>query len=111
MWFVFPQIQGLGHSQMARMFAISSLDEARAYLAHPVLGPRLIECTTLVNNASGRSIHDIFWYPDDLKFHSSMTLFAQASDPRGVFEDALRKYFRGRYDELTMREISPSDEN
>src|SRR5258705_13750048 len=79
MWFVFPQIQGLGHSYMAQQFAISSLEEAKAYLQHPILGARLRECTKLVNDTNGRTIHQIFGYPDDLKFHSCMTLFAQAS--------------------------------
>src|SRR2546428_1801956 len=72
MWFIFPQIHGLGHSSTARMFAISSLDEANAYVQHPTLGPRLIECATLVNEIKGRTIHQIFGSPDDLKFRSSM---------------------------------------
>src|SRR6201984_613417 len=79
MWFVFPQIAGLGSSPLARKFAISSLPEAAAYLAHPILGPRLAECTRLVNLVEGRPIAEIFGYPDDLKFRSSMTLFAHAA--------------------------------
>ena len=107
MWFIFPQPAGLGHSEMARRFAISSLDEAKAYLAHPVLGPRLRECTALVNAVNGRSIEDIFGYPDDLKFRSSMTLFARTAGEGSsrnwlfgdeVFEAALKKYFGGNHD-------------
>jgi uncharacterized protein (DUF1810 family) len=78
MWFIFPQIRGLGSSPMAHRFAIAGLDEAKAYLIHPILGPRLCECTALVNAVKGGSVGDIFGYPDDLKFHSSVTLFALA---------------------------------
>jgi uncharacterized protein (DUF1810 family) len=105
MWFVFPQIQGLGYSTMAQRFAISSLQEAKAYLEHPVLGPRLIECARLVNAINGRTIHEIFGSPDDLKFRSCMTLFAHAAPAPNVFEDALRKYFSGREDEQTLARI------
>jgi uncharacterized protein (DUF1810 family) len=105
MWFVFPQIQGLGHSYMAQQFAISSLEEAKAYLQHPILGPRLKECTKLVNHASGRTIHQIFGYPDDLKFHSCMTLFAQATKSDDVFQEALQKYFSGKPDTLTLERM------
>jgi uncharacterized protein (DUF1810 family) len=105
MWFVFPQIKGLGSSPISRNFAISSLDEAKAYLRHPILGRRLIECTTLVNSTSGLTIHEIFGSPDDLKFHSSMTLFAYATSDNPVFEDALRKFFGGKYDRLTLDRI------
>jgi uncharacterized protein (DUF1810 family) len=101
MWFVFPQLAGLGSSVTARRYALASLDEAAAYLAHPVLGPRLIECTALVIAIEGRSAHQIFGYPDDLKFHSSMTLFALAEPAERVFSDALRKYFGGARDRLT----------
>ncbi len=102
-WFVFPQIAGLGYSAMAQQFALRSLDEAKAYLAHAVLGPRLVECTQLVMNVEGKSVAQIFGAPDDLKFHSSMTLFAQAGD--GIFHDALRKYFDGEYDALTLAKL------
>jgi uncharacterized protein (DUF1810 family) len=102
MWFIFPQLAGLGSSPTAQHFAISSLDEAKAFLQHPVLGPRLIECTELVNRISGRSIHDIFGYPDDLKFHSSMTLFSRAASGSTVFRQALQKYFQGRDDDRTL---------
>jgi uncharacterized protein (DUF1810 family) len=105
MWFVFPQLQGLGHSPMAQRFAIASRAEAEAYLAHPVLGPRLRECTRLVNEVEGRSIEEIFGYPDDLKFRSCMTLFAQAAADDRPFTDALRKYFAGEYDPLTLQRL------
>jgi uncharacterized protein (DUF1810 family) len=102
MWFVFPQIAGLGHSAIARRYAIASLAEARAYLAHPVLGPRLRECAALVTAAPGKSLNAILGSPDDLKFHSSMTLFALASDQEPVFVQALDKYFAGAPDLATL---------
>jgi uncharacterized protein (DUF1810 family) len=102
MWFVFPQLAGLGFSHRAQFYGIASLDEARAYLAHPVLGPRLIECTDLVNAVEGRTAHDIFDSPDDLKFHSSMTLFSLADPDEPVFGTALQKYFDGRRDRRTL---------
>jgi uncharacterized protein (DUF1810 family) len=105
MWFVFPQIGGLGHSATARRFAIASRQEARAYLQHPVLGPRLRECTLLVNRVEGRTLEQIFGYPDDLKFRSSMTLFARATPDNQVFEDALRKYCADGYDPLTLERL------
>lgn len=105
MWFIFPQIQGLGTSVMARRFAISSLDEAGAYLQHPLLGPRLHACSRLVAMIEGRSIAAIFGYPDDLKFHSSMTLFAQADTDNRIFLDCLRKYFAGKPDPLTLARL------
>jgi uncharacterized protein (DUF1810 family) len=104
-WFIFPQIQGLGHSQMANTYAISSREEAAAYLKHPILGPRLRECTRLVNLIEGRSVEQIFGYPDDLKFRSSMTLFAQVTAENGVFTDALKKYFGGEGDPLTIERL------
>jgi len=88
-WFIFPQLRGLGSSQTAARFGISSRQEAEAYLEHPVLGPRLRECTSLVNLIEGRSIDQIFGYPDDLKFRSCMTLFAEADATPGVFTEAL----------------------
>jgi uncharacterized protein (DUF1810 family) len=108
MWFIFPQIEGLGHSSTARRFAIRSLDEAKAYLDHPVLGPRLRECTRLVNAVEGRTASKIFGYPDDLKFRSSMTLFAQASDDNAEFLAAIRKYFAGEFDALTLERLPTS---
>ncbi|HXJ97163.1 MAG TPA: DUF1810 domain-containing protein [Terriglobia bacterium] len=102
MWFVFPQLRGLGASSMANKFGIASREEAEAYLRHSILGPRLRECTRLVNRVHGSSIEDIFGYPDNLKFHSSMTLFAQVAPEDDVFAAALQKYFDGRLDELTL---------
>jgi len=102
MWFVFPQLKGLGHSSMAEKFGISSRAEAKAYLQHPILGPRLTECTELVNLVNGRSIEQILGYPDNLKFRSSMTLFNQVAPANKVFEDALQKYFDGKPDQLTL---------
>jgi uncharacterized protein (DUF1810 family) len=94
MWFIFPQLQGLGYSAMAQKFAISSLAEAAAYLAHPVLGPRLRECTQAVNDLRGESIDEIFGYPDYLKFKSSMTLFAEATQDNELFVNALKIHFQ-----------------
>jgi len=105
MWFIFPQLEGLGHSFMARKYAISGLPEARAYLEHPVLGARLRECTELVIAVEGRSVHEIFGDPDDMKFRSSMTLFAAASEDPGVFDVTLQKYFGGKRDVLTIERL------
>jgi uncharacterized protein (DUF1810 family) len=102
MWFIFPQIKGLGSSPTAVEFAISSSQEAEAYVRHPVLGPRLRKCTRLVMLVEGRSINQIFGYPDDLKFHSSMTLFASTTGENQIFKDALQKYFGGEPDRLTL---------
>ncbi|KAA2214224.1 DUF1810 domain-containing protein [Teichococcus oryzae] len=106
MWFVFPQIAGLGHSAMARRYAIASLAEARAYLEHPVLGPRLLECTELVNAVPGRTAHAIFGSPDDMKFHSSMTLFHRARPEEPAFAEALRRYFGGAEDAATLERLA-----
>jgi len=92
-WFIFPQLRGLGHSEMANYFGISSRTEAEAYLNHPVLGPRLRECTHLMNLVEGRSINQILGYPDELKFKSSMTLFASVTYDNQVFKEALDKYY------------------
>jgi uncharacterized protein (DUF1810 family) len=105
MWYIFPQIKGLGSSPMAQRYAISSLDEAQAYFAHAVLGNRLLECTRLVTAARAQSIEDVLGHPDNLKFHSSMTLFAHATNHHEVFESALRKYFRSEYDHLTVERL------
>lgn len=108
MWFIFPQIKGLGSSEMAVRYAISSIEEARAYLEHPVLGPRLRECAGIVVSLEGRTIDQIFGYPDDLKFHSSMTLFSKAaeiSEEDLVFSQALDKYFDGKEDAGTVQRI------
>jgi uncharacterized protein (DUF1810 family) len=105
MWFIFPQLAGLGHSAMARRFALHSRDEAVAYLAHGILGARLNECTALVNTIEGRSIREILGSPDDLKFCSSMTLFAEvSSDP--AFSGALEKFCGGRRDQRTLDLLS-----
>jgi uncharacterized protein (DUF1810 family) len=102
MWFVFPQLAGLGSSPMAQRYAIASLDEARAYLRHPILGPRLAECAGIVNRVQGRTAHDIFGSPDDLKFRSSMTLFGRADPAEPAFRTALERYFGGREDPRTV---------
>jgi uncharacterized protein (DUF1810 family) len=105
MWFIFPQIKGLGSSPTARKYAITGIEEARAFLDHPLLGFRLRECTQLVNGIVGRSIEDIFGYPDHLKFHSSMTLFAHVVTADEVFAIALDKYFNGKDDCKTLEQL------
>jgi uncharacterized protein (DUF1810 family) len=105
MWFIFPQIKGLGSSATAQKYAIQGIDEAKAYLNHPLLGFRLRECTQLVNAVNGRSIEEIFGYPDHLKFHSSMTLFAKAHAAEKVFTAALDKYFNGKADRRTLENL------
>jgi uncharacterized protein (DUF1810 family) len=104
-WFIFPQIRGLGSSATAAEYAISGREEAALYLAHPILGPRLTECTQLVTRLEGRSIEQILNYPDDLKFRSSMTLFAQVAQDNRIFLDALQKYFGGEMDPLTLERL------
>ena len=101
-WFIFPQIAGLGRSGTAQQFAIGSLDEAKAYLQHPVLGSRLRECTQMVLDVEGRSAEEIFGYPDYLKFRSCMTLFLTAATDNALFKSALLKYFHGQPDQLTL---------
>lgn len=101
MWFIFPQIDGLAMSSTAKLYSIKSLGEARAYLEHPVLGPRLQECADAVVGTQGRSAHEIFGSPDDLKLRSCATLFAHVSSP-AVFERLLAKYYEGRRDERTL---------
>jgi uncharacterized protein (DUF1810 family) len=101
MWFVFPQLRGLGHSPMAQRYGIHSLDEARAYLQHPVLGLRLRRCTEAVLAVPDRSLRQIFGTPDDLKFRSSMTLFSLASEEEPIFHEALDKYCSGTMDRAT----------
>ena len=103
MWFIFPQIRGLGSSPMAQRYAVQSIEEARAYLAHPILGERLRACTALVLAVQDKAIADIFGYPDDLKFHSSITLFAKANDgDDSVFQQALARYFHHKRDAATL---------
>ncbi|KST57928.1 calpastatin [Methylobacterium sp. GXS13] len=105
MWFIFPQIAGLGFSPMAQRYAIGSLDEARAYLAHPVLGDRLRACTAAVNGVTGRSAHVLFGSPDDVKFRSSMTLFTRAAPQEPLFAAAMVRYFDGEPDPLTLAKL------
>ena len=102
MWFIFPQIKGLGLSPMSQRFAIQSLDEATAYLDHPILGPRLLECTQLLLAVRDRPIRHVLGTPDDMKFRSSMTLFAQATTTNRIFADAIDRYFDGNFDDLTL---------
>jgi uncharacterized protein (DUF1810 family) len=104
-WFIFPQLSGLGSSPMAARYALSSLEEARAYLVHDTLGPRLRECAGLVNGIQGRSIREIFGSPDDLKVRSSMTLFAHATDDNREFVELLDKYYGGDEDPLTLKRL------
>jgi len=108
MWFVFPQIAGLGFSAMSQRYAIASRAEAMAYLAHPVLGPRLIECTRLVLAVEGRTINAILGAPDDAKFHSAMTLFGAVSDDP-IFGEALARYFAGERDGATLDILAALD--
>ena len=105
MWFIFPQMAGLGMSAMSRRFAIASIEEARAYLAHPVLGARLRECVGLLDAVEGRSIHRIMGSPDDVKLRSSLTLFHQAADDPAIFRKALDKYYGGAFDPLTLERM------
>lgn len=108
MWFVFPQIAGLGRSPMAQRYAISSRSEAIAYLAHPVLAPRLVQCTALVLAVEGRTAYDIFGAPDDMKFHSSMTLFDAVSSADNIFSSALARYFGDARDTATLTLLGPA---
>lgn len=103
MWYVFPQVAGLGSSAMAQTYAIGSLAEAQAYLAHPVLGLRLRECLDAVLAVQGRSAHEIFGSPDDLKFRSSLTLFEQAAPENTLFRQGLERYFGGEADPATLK--------
>jgi uncharacterized protein (DUF1810 family) len=106
MWFVFPQLRGLGSSPTAVRFAISSIDEARAYLAHELLGPRLRECVGLVAQIDGRTAEEIFGWPDDMKLRSSMTLFARASDDNAEFVAVLEKFYGGEEDPATLARLA-----
>lgn len=102
MWFIFPQISGLGHSSMANLYAIKSEEEARQYLAHPVLGPRLLKCMETVFAIEGRTVSQIFGYPDDVKLRSCLTLFGYVADPQSIFTKVLDKYFNGEKDGATL---------
>ena len=105
MWFIFPQLAGLGRSEMAQRYAIASGDEAAAYLAHPLLGARLRECAGIVDELDGRTAEEIFGHPDDRKFHSSMTLFADVAPDEAVFQDCIDKYFDGEPDDATLARL------
>ena len=105
MWFIFPQIAGLGVSAMSQRYAIGSVDEARRYLAHPVLGPRLREICGIVNGIEGRTAYQIFGSPDDMKLRSSATLFAHATEENAEFVEIIRKYFGGEWDQRTVELI------
>jgi uncharacterized protein (DUF1810 family) len=105
MWFIFPQVAGLGRSEMAQKYAIGSTDEAAAYLAHPVLGPRLRECAQLVAEIDDKPIEEIFGSPDDRKFQSSMTLFADVAPDEAVFQVNLDTYYDGQADAATLERL------
>jgi uncharacterized protein (DUF1810 family) len=106
MWFIFPQIEGLGHSAMAQRYAIRSADEAAAYLAHPVLGPRLRACAAAVASHHDRGVDEIFGHPDNQKFHSSMTLFADVAPDEAIFQTCLDQFFDGRADPATLDRLA-----
>ena len=106
MWYIFPQIDGLAFSSTSRHFSIKSIEEARAYLDHPVLGPRLLKCAEVVAGVEGRSAVEIFGSPDDLKLKSCATLFASLLPPGSVFDRLLAKYFEGASDEKTLHLLS-----
>jgi uncharacterized protein (DUF1810 family) len=105
MWFVFPQLRGLGRSATAYYYGIASAEEAKAYLAHAILGPRLRRCVDLVLRVEGRSAHAVFGSPDDMKFHSSMTLFAAVAPDEPLFREALARYFAGAPDPVTVERL------
>lgn len=106
MWFIFPQLKGLGRSPIAKHYAIESADAALAYWQHPILGQRLKECTQLVLAQRNTTAHDIFGSPDDLKFKSCMTLFAQVAPNEAVFKQALQRFFGGKLDDSTLKLLS-----
>jgi uncharacterized protein (DUF1810 family) len=106
MWFIFPQVEGLGSSEMARRYAIGSTDEAAAYLAHPLLGARLRECASAVAMHEDRGVDEIFGHPDDLKFHSSMTLFADVAPDEAIFQTCLDQFFDGVPDPATIERLA-----
>ena len=109
MWFVFPQLRALGRSATARHYGIADRAEAEAYARHPVLGPRLVECTRLLLGVHGRSAHDIFGSPDDLKLRSCLTLFEAVMPAESAFAEALARYYDGRPDERTLELLGPPD--
>jgi uncharacterized protein (DUF1810 family) len=109
MWFIFPQIAGLGTSAMAEKYAIRSAEEAAAYLADPILGSRLARCVEAILAVSDQSAHDIFGSPDDVKLRSSMTLFAAVSEQGSLFHQAIDRYYHGQFDERTVEILSATD--
>jgi uncharacterized protein (DUF1810 family) len=111
MWFIFPQIAGLGHSAMSKRYAIGNREEAEHYLRHPVLGKRLVECAETVLHTMGRSVSEIFGSPDDVKLKSCMTLFASLPDSPSVFSEVLDKYFGGKRDARTLQLLRKTDED
>lgn len=111
MWYVFPQYDGLGFSATSKRYAIKSTDEAKAYLSHPILGPRLLECTEAVVGVVGRTAYELFGSPDDMKLKSCATLFASVSSAGSVFERVLLKYFKGEHDEKTLHLLELSYES
>ena len=102
MWFIFPQVEGLGRSALATFYAIKNLDEATQYLNHTVLGTRLLECSNTVLGLQGRSVEDVFDWPDDLKLRSSMTLFTYVAGSGSIFDEVLQRYFQGERDQRTL---------
>lgn len=102
MWYIFPQVKGLGKSHISQKYALGSIDEATAYVQHPILGNRLHECTEIVVSTEESTVEQIFGYPDYLKFHSSMTLFSQVENHNPIFDSALGKYFDNKKDQLTL---------
>jgi uncharacterized protein (DUF1810 family) len=105
MWFIFPQLRGLGFSSMAEYYGIASLAEAKSYLEDPLLGERLIECSRIVTLIEERSLREIFGSPDEMKFKSSMTLFAHAAPENSIFNEAIQKYCERQYDPLTLARL------
>ena len=103
MWFIFPQLDGLGRSSTAKYYGLKGIEEARHFLQHPILGRRLLECSEAVLAVEGRTVSQMFGSPDDMKLHSSMTLFAQVAEPGSVFVHVLEKYFNGEADGATLR--------
>ncbi len=103
MWFIFPQILGLGHSPTAKLYAIKNLDEASQYLNHPLLGARLLECSETLLGINGKSVTDVFGWPDDLKLKSSMTLFSCVAGSDSVFDEVLNRFFQGEQDTSTLQ--------
>lgn len=105
MWFIFPQVAGLGHSEMSRRYAISDIEEAQSFLAHPLLGPRLINICKALSSHRGKTAHQIFGSPDDMKLKSSMTLFAAVPGADPIFEEVLKQFFGGQRDKLTLSRL------